>query len=180
MKSELFNTIIPGRLYPTRTSHGKILELRICKSPCSNTASVGLDDSKNFNSLKCSDLKSASDRHNYNDSVMDYQATARKKNEDEHAKYMKRYQLNSSSENVKGNRYGESGASIRSDRTYDGMNNNNNSCSYNSINSNNTSSRNRGSVSDICGNSNKTTHKVLARSGSLIQEVSIVEVTTKR
>ena len=29
-KSELFNTIIPGRLFATRTSHGKILELRVC------------------------------------------------------------------------------------------------------------------------------------------------------
>ena len=28
--SELFSTIIPGRIHATRTCHGKILELRVC------------------------------------------------------------------------------------------------------------------------------------------------------
>jgi hypothetical protein len=168
VKSELFNTIIPGRLYPTRTSHGKILELRVCKSPSSYNASAGLDNSKNSENVRCSDLKRTSNHHSYNDREIDYHATVRKRNEDEHAKYMKRYQLPCLSENVKGNNHGDN-VSTRSDKTSDSINNNS---SYNSNSSSNNSSRNRGSMTESCGISNdKTTHKVLARNGSLIQEV---------
>jgi hypothetical protein len=175
VKSELFNTIIPGRLYPTRTSHGKILELRVCKSPSSHTASAGLDDWKNSENVRCSDLKRTSNHHSYKDTEIDYHATVRKRNEDEHAKYMKRYQLPSLSENVKGNKYGDN-VSTRSDKTSDSINNNssyNNRGNNSSSNKNsNDSSRNRGSMTESCGISNdKTTHKVLARNGSLIQEV---------
>lgn len=178
LKSELFNTIIPGRLYPTRTSHGKILELRVCKSPNSNPASADSDVGKKDTSVSCSDLRRTSYRHNYSDNVTNIHSTLNnftRKNEDEiklqNSKYISGSQTTSYSENTKGNRHNEGGSFKSTKHSYRTNSNINNSRNRGSATDD--SSRNRGCAHDSnSGDCNdKTTHKILARSGSLIQEV---------
>lgn len=178
VKSEFYNTIIPGRLYPTRTSHGKILELRVCKCPNNNAISAGPDVRKSSNSVSCTDFRRTSNRYGDNESVTNTRSEVRnvaRKNEDEikleKSEYMKRYQLTRYSDNVKADRCGDN-LSTKSDKSYDSLNNDGKS------NSNSVRNRNKGIMTDDSGDNNdKTIFKVLARNGSLIQEVSRTVIT---
>lgn len=164
LKSELFNTIIPGRLYPTRTSHGKILELRVCKSSQDSSVSNDVDilsknNSTSFPSYLKGAGKSDSNVEGLANTFSEACNVSRKKADDfklENRKYSESSNLKSNHENFKGDKYGErTGPIIKNNKLNDiGSKMRLNDCSR--------------------GSNDKATHKVLARCGSLIQEVGIL------
>ena len=178
-KSDICSTIIPGRLYPTRTSHGKVLELRVCCQSNSNDISDSSNDisvkgeNSPFHSIPISNRRSIDeklfDSSRNVKNILDKNNNSSRKNP--------RSNSSSSSSNYINNNNNSSDSNMNSN-----SNSNNSSGFMNKIySSSSSSSNNNNSInsgfSDSNGNNSsshfkgKSSHRVLARNGSLVQEV---------
>ena len=130
--SELFCTIIPGRIHGTRTCHGKILELRVCALENSDS---GISVDRSYPSIRNPFMENSK-----------MSVTEKCK------KYLLGYRL---SKNSRTEAF-SSGRSVHRDGD----------------DSNHRSSRSSSNSSvNVSGGNEKAKHRVLARSGSQIQEV---------
>ena len=175
-KSDICSTIIPGRLYPTRTSHGKVLELRVCCQSNSNDISDSSNDisvkgeNSPFHSIPISNRRSIDEK--LFDSSRNVKNILDKNNYS--SKRNTRGNSNSSSKNIINNSIinnnNKSSDSNSNSNNSSGFMNKiyNSSSSNNSINSGFSDSNGKNSSSHFKG---KSSHRVLARNGSLVQEV---------
>ena len=174
-KSDICSTIIPGRLYPTRTSHGKVLELRVCCQSNSNDINDCTNDlsannrSDHFNSIPTSSRKSINDKSF--DSIRSVKNIIDKNNSKE-GKTLSNNSSSSSNNNNNNNRNNVNNHNISS------SNSNTNSSSSLTTKVHGSNNKNiNGVLSSSYGNNftssltGKSSHRVLARNGSLVQEV---------